>query len=67
MDKKTQKEKIRKHLMDGKSITPLHALNEYGCFRLAAIVFRLRQEGMDIITENVSQHGKTFALYRLAS
>ena len=47
----TQKSAVRQHLLDGKSITPLEALNKFGIFRLAAVVHELRDEGLDIITE----------------
>jgi len=58
---------IQKDLMSGKSITPLQALNKYGCFRLAAAIHKLRKEGMAIETEYVTQNGKTFAKYFLTS
>lgn len=47
----TQKQHVRAHLLSGKSITPLEALNLYGIFRLAAVVCELRKEGMEIVTE----------------
>ena len=59
--------KIQKDLMSGKSITPLQALNKYGCFRLAAAIHKLRKEGMAIETEYVTQNGKTFAKYFLTT
>ncbi len=63
--KMTQKEMVLDHLKQG-PITPLDALNLYGCFRLGAIIFDLRKEGWDITTENVKNpNGKTFAKYHL--
>jgi hypothetical protein len=59
--------KIQTDLMAGKSITPLQALNKYGCFRLAAAIHKLRKEGMAIETEYVTQNGKTFAKYFLTT
>lgn len=47
----TQKANVRAWLLDGRSITPLEALNKFGIFRLAAVVHELRDEGLDIITE----------------
>ena len=47
----TQKANVRAWLLDGRSITPLEALNKFGIFRLAAVVHKLRDEGLDIITE----------------
>jgi hypothetical protein len=42
--KKTQKEKIIDHLKMFGSITPLEAMREYGCMRLAAVIFNLKDE-----------------------
>jgi len=36
------------------SITPLDALRKYGSFRLAALIYNLKQEGHNIITKNVN-------------
>ena len=58
-------EKVKTHLLDGQSITPLEALDLFGCFRLAALIHILRKEGMNIKTENVSKNGKRFAQYSL--
>ena len=54
----TQKSQIRAWLLSGRSITPLEALREAGCFRLAAIVFDLREEGLPIITEKLQVSAK---------
>lgn len=62
----TQNERIRKHLESGRWISPLQALNRYGCFRLAGRVHDLREDGMAIISERVKRNGKTFARYRAA-
>lgn len=61
----TQTEQIRAHLFSGKDITPLDALNLYGCLRLAARVADLREEGLDIQTLTEERGGKRFARYRL--
>lgn len=36
------------HLMSGKSITSFQAFTEYGATRLSAIIFNLREKGLDI-------------------
>ena len=46
----TQRELIRDDLLRGKTITPIDALEKYGCYRLAARICELRKEGMDIST-----------------
>ena len=45
-----QTEKILRHLRDYGSITPLEALQEYGCMRLGARIYDLKQDGHDIRT-----------------
>lgn len=44
----TQKAQVRAHLLSGKSLTPLEALDMYGTLRLSAIIFDLREEGLPI-------------------
>ena len=62
----TQEEQILKHLQIIGSLTPLEALNLYGCFRLGARIWELRNQGHDIKMELV-QHGKKhYAKYTLA-
>lgn len=59
---------ILEHLKKGLSITPLEALNRFGCFRLSARIHDLRhKQGYDIMTERVlTSSGKYVAQYRLA-
>ena len=61
----TQSDQILAHLKSGNSITPLEALNLFGCFRLGARILDLRKEGYDIQTEIIHSAGKHFAKYYL--
>ena len=61
----TQTDAIRSFLLEGNSLTPLDALEKFGCFRLAARIDDLRQEGLDIETIKERQNGKSYARYRL--
>jgi hypothetical protein len=61
----TQTEQIRAHLVSGRDITPLEALDRYGCFRLAARVSDLRATGLDVQTVTEECNGKRYARYRL--
>lgn len=65
MAAKTQKEKIREYLVNGGTLTPLDALEKFGCFRLATRIFELKKEGLDIRTEMVENEatGKRYAKY----
>lgn len=49
----SQKANVRAWLLDGRSITPLEALNRFGSLRLSAIIFRLREEGLPIEMERL--------------
>lgn len=46
-------------------ITPIEALNQYGCMRLAARINQLRYQGHLIETRMVEKGDKRFAEYRL--
>ena len=61
----TQSDQILKHLKSGNTITAINALNKFGCFRLAARINDLRNDGHDIKTEMMTSNGKTFAVYYL--
>ena len=61
----SQNKQILSYLVKGKKLTPLDALNKFDCFRLSARILDLRQQGHNIITENISKGGKTFAQYSL--
>ena len=69
MERVTQKNNIKKHLQSGQSITPIDALERYGCFRLAAIIHTLKNEyGMDIKTELIkNKYGTKYGKYTLAN
>lgn len=57
---------ILKHLKRGKAITSLEALRIYGCSRLAARVYNLRGQGVDVRRELVRlSTGKRVARYSL--
>ena len=56
---------ILAHLQAGHYITPIDALEQYGCFRLGARIWDLRQKGYPIKTTITTRGGKNFARYRL--
>lgn len=63
----THKAQIREALLNGEALTPLDALNRFGCFRLGARIWDLRDEGMSIRTDwKILSNGKKVAAYRLA-
>lgn len=60
----SQEVQIFNHLKRHGSITPLQALNEYGCMRLAARVCDLRGQGHHIETNMIERGNNRFAQYR---
>lgn len=65
----SQCEQILQYLKSGNSITPLEALNDFKCMRLAAIVHLLKKPkygGHNIKTEMIKvASGKRVASYKL--
>lgn len=60
----SQTTQIQRHLEKGKSLTAIQALNKYGCFRLAARIADLRNDGMNIKTTIVKlKNNKQIASY----
>lgn len=57
--------KLENWLMKGHGITPLQALQKWGCMRLSARIKELRDAGFPIITEVAKKGGKTFARYKM--
>jgi len=50
----SQNKAIRKYLEKGKKLTALDALYLFGCFRLSARIFDLREMGLGIKAERIS-------------
>lgn len=66
----TQNEKILQYIEQEGSITPLDALREFGCMRLASRVSELKKEGYPIKTEmetSKNRYGEPirYARYRM--
>lgn len=66
----TQNEMILKYLQDNGEITPLDALREFGCMRLASRISELRAKGYPITSElklyrNTFGKNTNYAVYRL--
>ena len=63
----SQAKRILEYLKDGNGITPMDALDLFGCFRLGARIADLKKMGYDIVTERVKvEGGKYVARYHLA-
>ena len=60
----SQNDQVLKLLKNG-PVTPLDALREVDCLRLAARVWDLRSKGHSIVTDMITKGDKTYAQYRL--
>ena len=59
-----QNELIKKHLVDGNSITSLEALKLFGCLRLSGRIYDLKKEGLPITAKTkTTDSGKRVAEY----
>ena len=54
----SQNKQIADYLNKGKKLTPIDALNKFGCFRLAARIADLRNDGMNIVTRTIKLENK---------
>lgn len=63
----SQGDLILHHLRSGRSINPMEALREFGCFRLGARIYDLRAEGHTINSTPTKVGDKTFSTYSLVS
>jgi len=61
----TQAQQIYEYLKAGNTLTPLEALQKFGCLRLAARIADLRKQGHIIWTNTITVNNKTFAAYKL--
>jgi hypothetical protein len=61
----SQTDQILAYLREGNALTPLEALERFGCLRLGARVWDLKQAGFDIRSELIERNGKRFAQYTL--
>ena len=55
---------ILKYLQEGHSLTPLEALQKFGCMRLGARIWDLHKQGYRILSKIVTgENGKHYACY----
>jgi hypothetical protein len=66
MKPESQNALIKGWLLNGYSITPMEALNMFGCFRLSARIANLRDEGLEVVTDMVTINDKRVARYYLS-
>jgi len=57
----SQEKQILNYLKEGKTLTPIDALNKFDCFRLGARIWDLKKKGF--IIEDIGE--KNFSEYKL--
>lgn len=62
---KSQNALIIDFLKRNDSINPIQALTLFSCFRLAARIGDLKDDGYEIVSEIKNKNGKKYAEYRL--
>ena len=53
----SQNQQVLAYLRTGRVITPLEALEQFGCFRLAARIYDLRKRGWPIHCDRTAMEG----------
>ncbi|NGP43278.1 DNA-binding protein [Acinetobacter sp. GC2] len=63
----TQLEQVLTYLKQGKTISQAEAIDLFNCYRLSAIIEKLRRQGYDIVTYNErnTNNAGTHARYEL--
>ena len=62
----SQAKQIADYLNKGRKLTPIQALEKFGCFRLAARIADLRNNGMSIVTKTIKlDNNKLIAQYSI--
>ncbi len=59
----SQNERILQMLKSGRKVSPIEALSEEGCLRLAARINDLRRAGHDIQSVTVKENGVRYSRY----
>jgi hypothetical protein len=62
----TQNDQILAALKQGKTISPLSALREFGCMRLAARIYDLKQDGHEINAVKRKNSNASWVEYEMA-
>lgn len=57
MAKPTKQQRVLDYLKSGQSLTPREAIALFNCYRLAAVVFKLKELGHNIVA--VTEHNST--------
>ena len=65
METKSQEKRILNYLQNGGKITPMEALNKFGCLRLSGRIYDLKRKGYNIKSSRITVNKKQVAQYSL--
>jgi len=67
LNARCQEAHVLRALLDGEQVTPMDALHRWGCFRLAARIYTIRQRGFPVLTTLCElEPGTRVAVYHLS-
>ena len=61
----TKQQKVLEHLKSGHSLTPRDAIRLFNCYRLAAVIHKLKELGHNVVTvieHNATSHWAKYSL-----
>ena len=61
----SQEKQIKHYLESGGKVSGISALDKFGCYRLSAVIFNLRDKGLDIKTKMIKHGQGSYAEYYL--
>ena len=56
---KSQQQQILSHLKQGKTLSQAEAITLFNCYRLGAVIYRLRRAGYEIVTHDEPNKNST--------
>lgn len=62
---RTKEQMIERHLLKGRKLTQQDAIRKFRHYRLAVVIHRMREKGHAIKTTMKTEHGSTFAEYKM--
>ena len=61
----SRSQKLLTHLIRGRTVNGMQALNNFGIYRLSAIIHNFRKRGFTIETKMVQRNGSKYGVYKL--
>ena len=62
---KTRAHKLLMHLLRGRTINGVQALNQFGIYRLSSVIKNWRDKGFKIETKMITRAGRRYGVYKM--